>query len=79
MTSNTNLTMLKAFDQCFKAIQVLMTEYSYKARGTWLFIQQALYRISTRHDRKNSIVSALVQTFEALRTRIPNGNEKISD
>lgn len=70
--------VLKAFDQCFKAIQVLMTEYSYEARGTWLFIQQALYRISTRYDRKNSTVSALVKTFEALRTRISNENEKIS-
>ncbi|KYN17821.1 hypothetical protein ALC57_09897, partial [Trachymyrmex cornetzi] len=44
--------VLKAFDQCFKAIQVLMTEYLYEARGAWLFIQQAPYRISTRYDRK---------------------------
>ncbi|XP_067210300.1 uncharacterized protein [Linepithema humile] len=64
--------VLKAFDQCFKAIQVLMTEYSYEARGVWLFIQQALYRISTRYDKKNSNVSALVKTFEALRTKIAN-------
>lgn len=67
--------VLKAFDQCFKAIQVLMTEYSYEARGIWLFIQQALYRISTRYDKKNSTVSALVKTFETLRTRVPNETE----
>ncbi|XP_067214556.1 uncharacterized protein [Linepithema humile] len=64
--------VLKAFDQCFKAIQVVMTEYSYEARGVWLFIQQALYRISTRYDKKNSNVSALVKTFEAFRTKIAN-------
>lgn len=64
--------VLKAFDQCFEAIQVLMTEYSYEARGTWLFIQQALYRIFTRYDRKNSTVSALVKTFKTLRTKTPN-------
>ncbi|KMQ89723.1 hypothetical protein RF55_10617 [Lasius niger] len=44
--------VLKAFDQCFKAIQVLNTEYSYEARGAWLFIQQALYRISTSSGEK---------------------------
>jgi len=67
--------VLKAFDQCFKAIQVLMTEYSYEAKGVWLFIQQAVYRISTKYDRKNLTVSALVKTFEALRTKIPNETE----
>jgi len=70
--------VLKAFDQCFKAIQVLMTEYSYEAKGAWLFIQQAVYRISTKYDRKNSTVSALVKTFEALRTKIPNETEQTS-
>lgn len=64
--------VLKAFDQCFKAIHVLMTEYSYEARDVWFFIQQALYRISTRYDKKNSTVSALVKSFEALQMRIPN-------
>lgn len=68
--------ILKAFDQCFKATQVLMTEYSYEARGTWLFVQQALYGISTRYDKKNSTVSALVKTFEALHKKIINENEE---
>jgi len=57
--------VLKAFDQCFKAI-------------AWLFIQQAVYRISTKYDRKNSTVSALVKTFEALQTKIPNKTEQTS-
>ncbi|EZA61678.1 hypothetical protein X777_10510, partial [Ooceraea biroi] len=70
--------VLKAFDQCFKAIQVLNVEYSYEAKGTWLFIQQALYRIFTKYDGKNSTVSALVKSFEALRTKILNENEETS-
>jgi len=52
--------VLKAFDQYFKAIQVLMTEYSYEARGAWLFIQQAVYHISTKYDRKNSVIKTCI-------------------
>lgn len=62
-TLNTDLT---AFDVCFKAIHSLNVEYSYEAKGAWLFVQQALYGISTRYDKKNSAVAALVKSFQAL-------------
>lgn len=59
-------SIVKAFDICFKAIHSLNTEYSYEVKGAWLFVQQALYRISTRYDTKNSAVAALVKSFQAL-------------
>ncbi|XP_077271530.1 uncharacterized protein LOC143902471 isoform X2 [Temnothorax americanus] len=59
-------SIVKAFDVCFKAIHSLNTEYSYEAKGAWLFVQQALYGISTPYDKKNSAVAALVKSFQAV-------------
>lgn len=59
-------SIVKAFDVCFKAIHSLNTEYSYEAKGTWLFVQQALYGIFTCYDKKNSAVAALVKSFKTL-------------
>lgn len=56
-------SIVKAFDVCFKAIHALNTEYSYEAKGTWLFVQKALYGIITRYDKQNSAVAALVKSF----------------
>lgn len=58
--------IVKAFDVCFKAIHALHTEYSYEARGPWLFVQQALYGIYTSYDQKISAVAALVKSFRFL-------------
>lgn len=59
-------SIVKAFDVCFKAIHALHSEYSYEARGAWLFVQQALYGIYTSFDQKNSSVAALVKSFRSL-------------
>lgn len=66
-------SLREAFDTCFKAIFSLHVEFPPEAYDPWLFIQQAIYNISTIYDRKCSNVSTMTGNFKALLNIETNG------
>ena len=59
-------TLKTAFDTCFKAIFALQANYPSEAYNPWLFIQKALYEISTAYDIKNAEVSTTIGNFKQI-------------
>lgn len=50
----------KAIDICFKASQVLNAKYSEESLLPWTFIQQFIYEITTKYDKRSAAISALI-------------------
>jgi len=57
-------TPLKAVDATFKAFHALHASYPPEAEPTWLFLQQQVYKIFTKFDKKFIAVSTLLAQFQ---------------
>lgn len=57
---------LKAVDVCFKIFHALNAEYPKECDSTWMFIQEYMYGITTKFDRKYVAVSSLISDIELI-------------
>ncbi|KAK3912992.1 Acetyl-coenzyme A carboxylase carboxyl transferase subunit beta, chloroplastic, partial [Frankliniella fusca] len=57
---------LLAFDCAFKIYQVLNCNYPVQASYSWLFVQQALYKLSTKYDARIPSVERSVNDYNRL-------------
>lgn len=53
-------SVLKAIDICFKVFHVLHVQYPLECEQIWLFLQKAIYKISTTWDKKIPIVDTFL-------------------
>lgn len=52
--------VLKTVDVCFKAFISLNAQYPPDAEPSWMFLQQGIYDIYTKSDKKYSSVQSLI-------------------
>lgn len=57
---------IEAVDFCFKAYHSLHAYYPHQSEAPWLFLQKAIYEITTPWDSKVSAVSTLTNEFSKL-------------
>ena len=53
-------TVLKAVDICFKAFQALHAAYPVESYPVWIFLQRAVFDITTKWDREVISVNSLL-------------------
>jgi hypothetical protein len=58
-------SLLEACDICLKAIFVFNLCFPAAARSSWLFLQQAVMKLVTPKDAKNSRVSSFMSDVDA--------------
>lgn len=57
---------LEAVDTCFKLYQALHAQYPCYSSHSWLFVQKALYNITTKWDAQVPNVETAIHRFKTL-------------